>query len=344
MKIGISLYLGSGYEKNRQMIKKARNSHVEYAFTSLHIPEEAGFNHQKEIEKLLDECKEAGIHLIADISQRTLTKLGCRSFDDLARTSVSCVRLDDGFDNKEISDFTHSFHVVLNASTIGTDEIQELKNLGADLSHVTACHNFYPKPLTGLSIGRVKQINQRVKQHGLVTMGFVAGDLERRGPLFEGLPTLEEDRTGDVFANILKLHESTDMDIVLIGDIDVNERVWEQIREYHEGFISLHAYVDSEYLFIKDTLHHDRPDSSDYVIRSVESRAYQEIYKKAGEMERPAGSITIGNGEYLRYNGELEIARVGLRPEGRVNIIGNIRDEDLVYLPYIKDGFGFVIR
>lgn len=344
LKIGISLYLGSGFEKNREIVEKARAAHVEYAFTSLHIPEETGFDSQTEIQRLLKLCQENGIHLITDISPNTLPKLGCSSFDELEKTNVSCIRLDFGFTLQEAADFTHRFQVVINASTIQDGDVQELRRCGADFGHITACHNFYPKPLTGLSLEKVAKINQRAKQLGFVTMGFVAGDRECRGPLFEGLPTAEAHRRGDVFVNMLELHEKTDMDIVLIGDVDVTDAVWERIREYHEGYISLSAEVEEPYAFLRETVHHDRVDSSDYVIRSVESRTYKQHVPKAETKPRKKGSISIGNEAYLRYSGEVEIARIDLEEEERVNIVGRIAEADFKYLPYIRDGLGFQLN
>ena len=62
-KFGISLYLGSGYEKNLEVVKKANQANIRYAFTSLHIPEEAVTNYQEEVKRLLDLCKKYQLHL-----------------------------------------------------------------------------------------------------------------------------------------------------------------------------------------------------------------------------------------------------------------------------------------
>ena len=54
------------------------------------------------------------------------------------------------------------------------------------------CHNFYPKQFTALSLESVREINRRLRCLGFDTMGFVPGNKELRGPLQEGLPTVEE--------------------------------------------------------------------------------------------------------------------------------------------------------
>ena len=55
---------------------------------------------------------------------------------------------------------------------------------------------------------------------------------------------------------------------------------------------------------------------------------------------RPAGSIAISNERYLRYEGELEIARVDLPGDGRMNVVGEVDPRDLDYLAVVRSGFG----
>lgn len=343
-KFGISLYLGTGYERNKEIIQKANNNNVQYAFTSLHIPEETVDDYQDQVKKLLGLCKLNGLKLIVDVGPRTLEKLGFKDLNELKDTSITHIRLDYGFTYEEIIKLSRNFNIVFNASTLLEKDINELRKLGADFSKFSACHNFYPKPLTGLSLKKVNKINQRLKILGITTMAFVAGDKELRGPLYMGLPTVEEHRNGDVFVNLLQLINETETDICIIGDIDIEDENWTRLKELSEGYISLHAKIDNSYLFIKEVMHHDRPDSSEYVIRSQESREYGSQgrnFKQEKLMERKKGSISIGNSEYLRYSGELEIARQDLPDEHKVNIIGQVSSNDTVYLKYIIDGMGF---
>lgn len=344
MNTGISLYFGNGYEHNAEIIRKAKASGVSYAFTSLHIPEENGVDYQEEMSRMLALCKDSGLNLIADISPNTLTKLGCTSYDELDSLGIRYIRLDFGFRAEEVVKLSQTYHVVFNASTITEKDIKEWRAAGADFSRFAACHNFYPKRYTGLSLNKIYQINRRLKDLGFLTMAFVAGNKTLRGPLKEGLPTAEEHRNEHVFPNMLELFYQTLSDVVLIGDVDVTDDVWEQIREFNEGYITLKAEILPSYQFITGQLHHDRPDSSEWIIRSQESRlleAYHQPFPKEHIKERPAGSICISNQEYLRYNGELEIARTNMPLELRVNVIGQVIAEDQIYLSYIRDGMGF---
>lgn len=342
---GISLYLGTGLEKNAEIVGKAKRSGIRYAFTSLHIPEEqhdggAG----EEMRELLELCRESGISLIADIGPRTLRRMGFRSMADLKQTAITHLRVDYGFSCSEMVELSRDFHLVFNASTVQEDQILELKRLHADFSRFSACHNFYPKPLTGLSIARVKRTNRRVHGLGMRTIAFVAGDRELRGPLKMGLPTVEEHRNPEVLFNMLQLIRLCETDICMVGDIDISDQAYRQIRELSEGYVSLEAELRPEYAFLADGVHHDRPDSSEYVIRSQESRQYSsqgKLFPAEPPLPRKKGSISVGNERYLRYSGELEIARKDLPEESKVNIVGQVSPSCLKYLDYISDGTGF---
>lgn len=347
MDIGISLYLGTGLKKNLEIIQKARNANVTYAFTSLHIPEEKVDNYASQVHALLKACKDNNLQLLVDVSPKTLEKMGYFSFTQLAKTSIKYIRLDYGFSYQEIIALSKLFHIVFNASTISSEDINQLQRLGADFTKFIACHNFYPKPLTGLTMDKVIKINRRFQYMGMKTMGFVAADLTLRGPLQLGLPTIEKHRQGDVLENILELHVFGETDICVIGDIDVQEKTWQQLQDLSAGFVRLKATILPEYNFIKDGIHHDRVDASEYVIRSQESRGYAAIGKKIAPMEilpRKKGSISISNELYARYSGELEISRIDLPIEEKVNIIGKVMDDDIRYLPYICDGLGFKLE
>ena len=345
--VGISLYLSSGFEKNKSIVKKAHKAKVKYVFTSLHIPEENVENYCDEVNKLLDLCREYDLKVMVDIGPRTIEKLGFKSIYELKDKSITHLRVDYGFSLEEIAELSEEFNVVFNASTLLKEEIKALKKITGDLYRFGACHNFYPKPLTALSLDKVEKINKNLEYNGITTMAFVPGDNDMRGPLYQGLPTVESHRNGDVLLNILQLMKDANTDIVFIGDVDVTEDTWEKIGHLNEGYIALKSKIDPKYNYVKETIHHDRPDSSEYVIRSVESRTYScvgEMIENEAVKSRNIGTISIGNKLYKRYSGEIEIARIDLSEEERVNIIGSVESDYIKYLPYIKDGMGFKLE
>ncbi|MCL2222967.1 MAG: MupG family TIM beta-alpha barrel fold protein [Oscillospiraceae bacterium] len=342
MKLGFSLYLSSGMEKNIEIIHRAKKANMMYAFTSLHIPEESQYT--DDAINLIKLCKNENIKLMVDISPHGLEKYNLGSYEELRELGVEYLRPDFGFTNKEIIRLSKIFHIVFNASTAVVDDLDEMQREGVDFSRFLGCHNFYPKPLTGISIERVKEVNEYLHSLKIMTMAFVPGDVELRRPLFEGLPTVEKHRGKDVFLSLLELEQAADTDVALIGDIDVSERTWNKLEEYSNGIIALSASVDAEFDYIKNVVFHERVDCSEYVVRLVESRKFNKKVSASKPLPRPKGTIFISNENFLRYEGEVEIARVDLAPDHRVCVIGHVDDSELEYLSYIKGGGSFVLR
>ena len=342
MNIGISIYLGTGLKQNIEILKKAKAANVSFAFTSLQIPEEKVMDYERETKNLLEKCKEYGIELIADASPETVKKLSCNTIEELKTWGITSIRVDYGYSPEEVARLSKTFQIVLNASTITAKDIQDWKNAGADLSRFIACHNYYPKEYTGLSMENVCEINEFLKLKGIQTMGFVPGDMTMRGPLYAGLPTVEAHRyhKTDILLNMLELYFDGKCDMVMVGDIDISDEAWKSVELLNQGIIEIKAEIDKKYHFIKNMTHHDRIDSSNYIFRSIESRMLENRIEPENCIERKKGSICISNSKYLRYEGEMEIMRQDLPGDERVNVIGYVDLEYVKYLPYIKNEIG----
>ncbi len=339
---GISLYLASGRQFNLEIIRKAEAAGITKGFTSLHIPEEEGEDYRKQAIALLEDCAEAKIRLTVDVSPETPGKLGISAIEELRDLGVEAIRLDFGFEEEDIVNLSRIFHIVWNASTVPADNMRKWISMGADTTHFTACHNYYPKCYTGLSLEKVRKINEKLKLQGYRTEAFIPGNKVLRGPLKEGLPTVEAHRNQkDLLLAMLELADAS-TDVVYIGDADVTAPVWKWMKDVKSGFVPLHAELYS-HPELYSVLQHDRPDSSEYVIRSQESRqlAGSDQIPAENVVERNAGDICMSNEDFLRYRGEVEVCRKALPRDPRVNVIGKIAETDLAYLPYIKDGMGF---
>lgn len=347
MKTGISVYFGSGRATCERVIERAAAAGVSYAFTSLQIPEETGVDYGREARHLLGLLRDAEISLIVDVGPDTPAKLGCDSIEGLAGLGISHVRLDYGFTVEETVALSRTFHIVFNASTVTRDEIAAWRAAGADLTRFAACHNYYPKRFTGLALNDIRRMNDFLRSQGFQVLGFIPGDGEQRGPLFEGLPTVEEQRNrrSDVARSLLELGVLGACDVVLVGDVDLSEAGWEQLAAVSAGYVDVRCELEPDYEYLRGQVHHDRPDSSALVLRTPESRTSLRpaggvpVDASAGAA-RPAGTIAVSNARYLRYEGELEISRVDLPGDERMNIAGHVAAEDLRLLPLVRDGFG----
>lgn len=351
MQTGISLYLSDGIDAIERTVELARRAGVKDAFTSLHIPEERGVDYRTDARRMLALCRDAGISLVIDVSPVTLEKLGLTRIEELADLGVGRIRLDFGFDTARTVELSRTFGIVCNASTVSVTDVRAWQAAGADLTQFAACHNFYPKRRTGLALADVRRMNDRLAALGLATMAFVPGDGTLRGPLHEGLPTVEDHRVrrGLVARNMLELR-AAGTDIVLVGDPGLSPSGWHELACLTAGYVELPCSLEPEAASLAGTIHHDRVDASPYVFRSVESRAAAgqgclvEPGRFPGPRGRiPAGAIMVSTTDYGRYAGELEIARTELEEDPRVNIVGHLTERALGLLPLITRGMGVKI-
>ena len=59
---------------------------------------------------------------------------------------------------------------------------------------------------------------------------------------------------------------------------------------------------------------------------------------------RPQGSITCDNDKYLHYKGELQITKIDLPADERVNVIGHVVSNDLDLLKVIGAGTKIIFK
>ncbi len=237
--------------------------------------------------------------------------------------------------------------VALNASTITDSFWKELITEKIRVENVEAWHNFYPRPETGLAKSFLQKQNQYLHECGIKTMAFIPGDGEKRGPLYEGLPTLEKHRNMRPLEAYLELVQDCGVDKVLIGDISGSVESVQEIASASRGIIPLRYksfITDKEVLKIVERVHTNRLDPARDVIRSVESREeHKVILQPMHTITRKKGSITIDNELYGRYAGEMQVAIHDLPADEKVNVVGMVVEEDISLLPYVGAGKMFQI-
>lgn len=336
--LGFSVYLGTKLiEKDYQYLQVMKKCGFLEVFTSLHIPEEDPQKILQQLRKLSSWCKELNLQLIADVSANGLKKLhiNINHTNEIQSLGLDGLRIDDGVEMKTIAKLSKFFPIALNASTISINNLSDLENEDANFRNIEAWHNYYPRPDTGLAASWLKEKNIWLQAHGLKTMAFVAGDLTRRGPLYEGLPTLEKHRYMNPFLAMLQLKE-LNCDHIFIGDPSIKTYTQTLFNNYiNSGAITLRLEKPISNLSARDW--HNRPDVAENVIRLVEGRQRQlfNTDPQSTPISRQKGYITVDNTKYGRYAGELQIIKKNLRPDQKVNIIGKIIDEDTPLLDYI---------
>jgi uncharacterized protein len=342
---GISIYLSEPDSLNKDWIQKAAKSGFQYIFTSLHIPEEEGFSFVEKVKWLGETAQDVHMEVMADVSPASLERLGL-AFEELPllkEWGISGVRMDYGFTAKQIAWLSHSLKIGLNASTIDEAQLLELLDKGLLPHQSEAWHNFYPKPFTGISKQTLKDRNELFHRFGIRTMGFVQGDDRLRGPLHEGLPTIEEHRGIAAIEAALELR-ALGTDKICIGDPSLSEESAKGFSFLADNIVPIYASFNKGYEHFWNSIHTNRMDAAQYVIRSVESRGMDAVYEPniSSAEKFESGTITVDNKLYGRYAGELQICLKTLPANPKVNKAGHVRKESESLLKWIGSGQKYI--
>jgi hypothetical protein len=321
--IGISFYLQDPHAEKQ--IVHAAKSGVKRAFTSLHIPEEKG-SLVKRMSELLKLAQSHDIEIHADVSLKTLDHLGISRFEDLSSYGIKGIRLDDGFNYETIKSLSDVFSLSLNASTLTEKELLTVLGSGIKSDSLIAWHNFYPRRETGLDEAFFHKQNQMFKKYGIPIAAFIPGTETKRGPLFDGLPTLEKHRGINPYAAGVEMLQHVDE--VFIGDPGTENELLENLSIYENQNILIINVISSTF---KSGTYQFRPDVSRDVFRLQGTRRASEV-EPENTIGRQIGMITMDNDGYGRYRGEIQICRRDLEADERVNVIGHVSSEDLPLL------------
>lgn len=339
--LGYSLYLSTFADQWPTLVGRAGTGVP--VFLSLHISEEFDESYCQRARSICALLHKKGFRVIADVSVKTLTQFGCGDLCDLAQElGLWAVRIDYGFSPQEIGEIGKRMPVILNASTITPEDA---KLLAASCKEVYAMHNFYPRPETGLDEAFLRQTTQMLQSAGLKVMAFIPGDENFRGPVFEGLPTLEAHRKVRPSAAFVDLCQRFAMDVVFVGDPGLSEKEARRIGLYcEEHVIPIPAVLEPEWEHLYDVDFTCRADSPQWMIRFRESREYSckgVTVKPEHCTERRRGSITVDNEKYGRYTGEIQLLRQDHPQDDRVNVIGTVRQEDMLLCDLVRRGQKF---
>ncbi|MDD7746846.1 MAG: MupG family TIM beta-alpha barrel fold protein [Lactobacillus johnsonii] len=289
---------------------------------------------EKDLKDLKLNEKDIVIGLAA--SGRTPYVIGCLKYANQVKAltiSIACVKKSE---------------IGINASTFNEEELKELLLLNVKRENVQAWFNFYPSPDTGISQQFLEQQVRMFKKYGFTTQAFFSGDENLRGPLYEGLPTLEKQRYYSPLASILEL-QNMGVDLVYVGDGGISEDSLRQIDTYkNKKQILLHTKKcengDKDLYDYVLGKHNQRPDPAEYVVRCEDSRLHPvPVIKKNNTGKRYIGDITINNDKYQRYMGEIQILKVNLPASEKVNIVGKIIEKDIPLINLIKPSQEFIL-
>ncbi len=184
---GISAYIGldQSLETVCNYLKLARQYGYTRLFTSLHIPEADPELLLRDFKTFITYAKSLDYEITADISPQAFTLLEASISDlsPLKNLGLSTLRLDYGFSPEEIATITHTsgLHIELNASTVTPTILQEIYAANADLNKIRACHNYYPRPETGLSFSLFAERCKLFRHYNIPVLAFISSYMQSFG-------------------------------------------------------------------------------------------------------------------------------------------------------------------
>lgn len=180
---------------------------------------------------------------------------------------------------------------------------------------------------------------------GLKVYAFIPGDEQLRGPLHEGLPTLEAHRGAAPLAAFADLAVHYGLEGIFAGDPGVSSYELEQIASFCvDGVLPVPVHLKAGQEGLYGQIFTCRPDSPSWLVRYQESRKYARqggLVEPADCAARPRGTITMDNLRYGRYSGEIQLMRQDLPADERVNVIGRVDPRYLLLVDCIRRGSRF---
>ena len=336
--IGFSIYISNFNDIKEQLPSLYKGGST--VFTSFHVSEEVDCSYVERAKQMCSFLSNIGYRIIADVSKKTLSLFKMGTLIEFAHDmKIDILRIDYGFSEEEIIELAKQMPICINASTITEDALARISN---DALELYAMHNFYPRPETGLDAEQFIAKNSMLQQYGIKVLAFIASDFKKRGPLYEGLPTLEEHRNVAPYAAYIDLMNHYKIDTIFVGDGIVSEYEEKLIHCYNQNkIICLPTSLSEEYSNIYHQIYTVRVDSPRWLMRLQESREYscfgREI-KPNNCIPREIGSVTIDNLHYQRYSGEIQIIKEALEMDERVNVIGMVLKHYQLLLRNIANG------
>jgi hypothetical protein len=358
-KLGISIYpQKASLEKNLEYLENA----AKFGFTRLFVallgaePTQVGI--RRDYGPILKRAKELGFEVSCDVNGEVIKAVCGEGFFgnfDLTffkEIGVDIIRFDMGMSEMEEAFFIRNkfgIKVELNMS-MEIDHVAGVLAMGAPKEKVMGCHNYYPHNYTGLSLDYFDRCTAIWNKHNLRTAAFISTQSnEKYGPwpICDGLPTLEMHRNLPITTQLKHYVGMGTIDDVLIGDAFASIDELEKLSKVNKSTVSLEVDLAEG---LSDTFKNilrmplsRRPDTNDYIIRSIEGRLFlrKEDIQPFNTIDIKRGDVLIENNLYGQYKGEVQIALKDMKNSGRTNVVGHIKDFEVFLIDTIKPGQSF---
>lgn len=357
-RLGISIYPEhSSPSKDKAYIDLAYKYGFERIFTCLLSVEKPKEDIKKEYKDIIEYATNLGFEVILDIAPNVFDKLDI-SYDNLDffyELGASGIRLDLGFDGSKEAMLTfnpYELAVEINMSN-NVAYLDNIMTYMPNLPYLYGCHNFYPQKGTGLPYDFFVECSKRFKKHGLRTAAFINSHAATIGPwdINDGLCTLEMHRDLPIEVQAKHLFATNLIDDVIIGNAYASEEELMKLSKINKYQLELDVEIldndsDIEQKIMFNEQHFRRGDITHDVVRSTEVRkkyGLHEIVEHDHLNQFERGDILIGNNQFGKYKGELQIA-LSINADNRKNKVGYIVEEELILLDFILPWTKFKLR
>lgn len=349
-------------EKVQRKIELASIYGFDEVFTTIHLPE-ISLEEQLEAFELISKlAKEVNLEITVDI--------GGTFFDDileneeilnkLKNIDFDFIRLDYGSDinkTRKLYSLLSFRGIVINASIYNEEEtIKEIELLKAidEKIEIRACHNFYPQPDTGIDETFAQNQDQYFKERKIPVYYCIPTHSNSRGPLHEGLCTVEKHRYQSITSVLSDLYINYDLSAFMMADEWLSEEEFKEVehtlkvlQEPLDDIVTIEVELFENTSDVEKNIvlknHQFRFDSSFDFLRSQTTREMAEfasVVPKNNTIALNPGMITIDNELYKRYSGELKVVFTNKEANEKINVVGMILNpDDIIRLRRFREGY-----
>lgn len=352
-KLGISIYPDkSEIQEMKDYINRASKYGFSRIFSCLLSVDKPKEVIKQEFTEINAYAKSKGFEIIVDVSPRVFNELDI-SYSDLSffkDIGADGIRLDVGYTGSEESLMTfneHDLKVEINMSN-DTHYVDTIMDYKPNRNNLIACHNFYPHPYSGLNLDHFIKTSKNFTKYGLRTAAFVSSQVEGAfgpWPVLEGLVTLEMHRKLPMDVQMKHFVAMDAIDDIIISNCYPSDEELAKAAKVNLELLNFSVELidtlpEIERKIVLESLHFNRGDTNDYMVRSTQSRVkykghHFEVFNAPEILKR--GDIIIESSLYGHYAGELQIVKKDMINSGKSNVVGHIIEEEHFLIDVLQD-------
>ena len=354
-----------------EQVKESIELAVKYGFneifTTVHLPEYSLNTQLETLYIISNYAKKHNLEVTVDIGGHFIDEVlrDDQILNKFKQIKFDFVRLDYGYDINQAESLYNELDFkgfVINASIYNEKEIdsivKSLKKINKDVE-IRACHNYYVRNESGLDSTFALKQDSYLSKYNIPIYYCVPTHSNPRGPLHEGLCTVEAHRNKLIPEILTDLYLNYNLSAFMMADEWLSEKEYIQVQKTLDYLTMPLKPVEKIKICFMESVtkqereivlkkHKFRCDSSFSYLRSQSSRQMAEFadsIKKNITTNRKAGYITVDNELYKRYSGEMQVVLSDSIVDERVNVVARIIDTyDLIKLARFREGIEYIFE